>query len=168
MASNINYIKIKNFWNSVLSDNNCTQLQVADLLGTKKSTTSAYFSGFIMPKDDVIRTLCDYFNVDFDTGRSEFRKAYDAWGVSHSDRYMKSGDFAYTHIKKSVSSPKKSKKAVSTELKFDIYKYARILYKKLSFNDYIGIYDCKSHEDVLRLIYDKVNFDIFVEIDAIR
>ena len=178
MKSANSRIKIKNFWNMVLYNNNCTQLQITDLLGAKKSTVSAYFSGFLMPKDDVIHTLCDYFDVDFDTGRNEFRKAYETWGKVHSDKYVKSGD-TYTcrkdtALKKSAQIPKsktivkESKKSSSNKQRFDTYKYARALYKRLLFNDFIGIYDCKSHEDVLRLIYDKVNFDIFAEIDAIK
>lgn len=170
-------MRFDNFWNHTLIEKGSSHLKVADFLGAKRSTTSAYFSGFIMPNDDIIHKLCEHFDIDFDTGKSAFAEAFNAWGVAHADAYRKTGN-TYCRIvspksrktkldSKHTSCDKKAS-ANKSDKKFIITPYAKSLYRKIPYNSFISLYDCKSVDDVLRIIYNLVDYDVFVEIDAIR
>lgn len=88
-----------NFWKCKLQAAGKTFKDVVKDTGLGYSSVQMYFRGFVMPSDTAIKTLCDYFSVDFDTGRTEFENIYKAWGennpdfIAHSNTYRrKSGE----------------------------------------------------------------------------
>lgn len=94
MGDNNSSIRSKhhNFWIDKKLAEGCTNGDLGALLGKDDSTISAYFIGKNMPKDDVIQTLCEYFNVDFNLGKAKFREAFDQWTEDHKDTYVAKGD----------------------------------------------------------------------------
>ena len=69
-----------NFWSKKRVEANITLNEVADLLKCKQSTAGAYFTGFLIPSEEDIKTLCDFFGVDVIEGTREFidaHKRYD-------------------------------------------------------------------------------------------
>ena len=74
-----------NFWKCKLQASGKTFKDVVKDTGLGYSSVQTYFRGFAMPSDTAIKTLCDYFSVDFDTGRTEFENIYKAWGENNPD-----------------------------------------------------------------------------------
>ena len=81
MCKNENYIKCfkDTFFNVKRVQSGLTIKEVAEYVGTRPSTTAAYLTGALMPKDAVIDKFCELFDVDTVRGQSEFRLAHDKW-----------------------------------------------------------------------------------------
>ena len=101
-----------NFWTRKNAENGYIFKDIANLLGVCPSTAAYYFCGRILPDDDKIRKLCEFYDVDFAEGKEEFRKAFDSWGESHSDRYVNKGN--YYERRNRHTSPAKNKPMATT------------------------------------------------------
>ena len=144
-----------NFWLHKISGQGISVKELAIFLDKPYSTVKAYFSGFVMPSDAIIITLCKKFNVDFDRAYQEFQKIHEFWGYSHRDSYVKSGN-SYKPLQKSAPQPTPH----SGEAKSECLKY---LYGKLAYADFNQIIPTEiSEKDVLRLSYNKVSYQDFM------
>ncbi len=76
------------FWNQQRVNAGVTYNDVARYLHCSPSLAGRFFTGILVPKDEYIDKLCDWFGVDRILGEREFRKAAREWdtirdGKSH-------------------------------------------------------------------------------------
>ena len=79
-----------NFWSKLRVERGITIKELAILCGVGEKRMGMYFSGQFMPKDYIIKDLCDYFNVPFEQGQIEFQHAHREWKADHALRLVKS------------------------------------------------------------------------------
>lgn len=142
------YAKKDTFWNKQRVEKGLTLKEISELVGEKEKTVSAYFTGFLMPSDSTIKTLCDLFDVDFHTGNLEFQHAHRDY-VGEHDLTLK------------CSSKKKGKKELNSEE--DVLD---ALYGVLSCKEFIDIYNAfdgyaGDTTDARRILYSKVDYDTY-------
>jgi len=103
----------ENFWISKYKPAGYTYVDLGKLIDKGHSVTRDYFTGKVMPSDSVIATLCEFFDVDFETGKAEFQKSFDAWTLANSDRYRVSGNshslIGYKYVSKKKKATQKAK-----------------------------------------------------------
>ena len=80
--------KSDNFWTRKIAECGYTFKDLSPYLKVHMTTVRYYFVGKILPADDKIKDLCEFFGVDFDEGKAEFVKIFDAWGDTHPE-YVK-------------------------------------------------------------------------------
>lgn len=73
------------FWNKQRVARGCTYEDIAIKLGMNKQTITNYFYGADMPSEKTLTKLCNWWEVDFKKGLSEFRKLHKAYGESHPE-----------------------------------------------------------------------------------
>lgn len=83
---NTPFTKKDNYWSKQRVEKGLKLREVAEMLGIREKLIAAYFSGFLMPKDDTIKALCDLFEVDYHTGRLEFQHAHRQWKAEHGNK----------------------------------------------------------------------------------
>ena len=143
-----NRSRIDNFWINKRKDANLTMKDVCEILNIKKdkSTVAKYFTGEILPTDDVINSLCQIFDVDFATGKHEFEKAYDVW------HEKKKSDNAH---KANCPAAPKNETTASDDMK-NLPDYVAVSPKKLN--------AICTPNDIGKAIYDKVSYEEFCTI----
>ena len=156
-----------NFWRHKIAGKGMSCKDLSVMLGKPYSTTSAYFSGFCMPDNDVIVALCKEFNVDYDRAVEEFTKIHDAWGLSHPD-YERSG-VTYKIKPKQTAVQVIEEKAATTPVKecksLDVMYCLKKIYSKVSCEEFMQAEQLKtSYTDFIRFVYGKVDLDTFNEI----
>lgn len=168
-----------NFWSKKRVENNMTANDIAELLGIKVKTASAYFTGQSMPSDDLIKDLCDYFEVDFISGKREFDIAHKKYDALHKRELKLSAK-----TKKKIEEAKKEEPAWDDEqtpvekvaeeiaevvaIKTD--KVMEAVYKKLCYEDYKALMRfvvLNENADIEKWLYTKVDYDTFKEIEKI-
>ena len=79
------------FWNVVKEESGLTLKEIAEGIGKKNNQrlVGKYFTGELMPKDATITTICNLFDVDFEQGKEEFKKASLAWRSKRTERQTK-------------------------------------------------------------------------------
>ena len=128
------------FWSKKRVEANISIKELADAIGIKFSTLASYLIGVSVPPSDVIRAMCDWFNVDYIEGEREFVKAHKEYDAQHS------GKVVIASIKKSVNEP-------VTVIKEDVERK----------EDNMGNFDIRT--EILRLAYNsKVSYDVFCEL----
>ena len=136
--------KYTNFWSKKRVEAGLTLPQVAKKIGKNDKTTSAYFTGFLVPHRDTLHKICDIFGVSYDIGEKEFDKAHR--------EYLEN----------------KGKGGVKVD-KTDIYNQViERIYGKVPCQTFIDIMTSlkngKASESVLEVLYANVDFDTFMEI----
>lgn len=144
-----------NFWSKTRVDNNVRLREIGDLLGVSRATAGAYFTGFIMPSEDKIETLCEFFDVDLRIGTREFdkiHKAYDTEEKKTLKYSAKSKQIDIDTVIKSADADNTPQIEPDTvpEIKSD--------------NDIKS--PSPETTDVLRLLYGKCDYDTFRSIEA--
>lgn len=155
----ITVLKIDNFWNRLRVEKNVRYKELAELFGVCESTMGAYFSGQTMPKDTVIRELCDLFNVDFAKGKEEFKRANEAWSSSNHKCTKKLTVGNAESIK-----GKQAIEVVGTvERNVDVFS---IIYGKIPYALFMKFLDIVATKqgDPLKLIYGSVTYSEFKQI----
>ena len=148
-----------NFWQHKISGQGMSTKELSIFLDKPYSTVKAYFSGFVMPSKDIIIALCKKFNVDYDRAYSEFEKIHSIWGETHADTYVVSGN-CYK-----IKDTQSHKLEVSATPKDDQAEYLRVIYGKLSYDDFMLMLTSGTNPtDVLRLSYGKVDSDTFMSL----
>lgn len=164
---------IKNFWNEIRVEKNIRYKDLAELFPNYRSQTTVawWFSGQLMPKDNQIKTLCDLFDVDFETGKAEFEKAHAVWesthhcgeristGESERTNYAPRGDGNASMM---VTEGASDAKMHNTDIFALIYgKVDYPLFRK--FCELVG----NDYKRALELIYGRVTYDEFIIIQNI-
>lgn len=68
-----------NFWNRLRAANHESLSDVAKATGIPKATLATAFSGKYVPRDKVIRAVCEHYCISFDEARKEFSDAHIAY-----------------------------------------------------------------------------------------
>lgn len=162
-------MKKQTFWNEIRVKANCRYSDIADLIGRSQSFCSMLFSGELMPVDKTIEKLCDFFDVDFDTGKREFEKAHREWvsiGRGCGKQILATGSNAGYKRRSKLSS-----ETVVPTIIPDSERIAGLIYGKLSFesfNAFMRLFADNADKDtLLQMIYCKVNYTDFMEIQNI-
>ena len=72
------------FWNNLRTERNVEFKELGEFMDMSYSTICKWFTGNSVPMDKHIKTLCDFFDVDFETGKAEFIKANNEYVSSRS------------------------------------------------------------------------------------
>lgn len=149
------YAKKDTFWNKQRVDKGLTIKEISELIGEKEKTVSAYFTGFLMPSESTIRTLCDLFDVDFHTGNLEFQHAHKQYRAEHD-----------LSLKYSSKQESKKKDITSDEDILDA------LYGVLPRKEFLDIYKAlyiavDDSVDYRRILYNAVDYDTYCKINKV-
>lgn len=153
------------YWNTLRVERNIKIKEIAEYLHISLTSAGAYFSGQLMPKDLQITQLCGLFDVEFTTGKEEFRKAHALWKSERKRSGVKvqSGKkdkTAEIEITVDMTAPQFEEPSADN---LDIIK---LLYGKLSYELFMSVRGLlKNREgDVLELVYGKVSYKEFKQI----
>lgn len=168
-----------NFWSKKRVEGNYKISDMAELLECPYSTAGAFFGGYMMPNEEQIKKLCEFFGVDVIEGTREFlnaHKAYDAEkqkGRKSKVQAKKPEPTKTTPIKQldtfeKVEEPKEPEPKTHKEPKnIDYSSVFKKVYGKLSFSDYTEFtmnLQWHSLTSALRFIYGKVDFATYTEV----
>ena len=165
---------IDNFWNRLRVERNIRYVDLAELFPHLKSFSSigVWFSGQVMPRDEYIRVLCDFFDVDFDEGKREFQKAHDVWKSSkHANLRVTTGTSEIKPILE-VTGEGNARMVTTTGegdasmRSSDIFE---LVYGKLPYDLFRKFCDLVAGNDknALELVYGKVTFEEFIIIQKV-
>lgn len=145
------YTRKDNFWSKKRVENKMTIVEIADLIGENEKTVSCYFSGFLMPHDTSIKSLCELFSVDFETGKLEFQHAHTRYKAEH---------------KATIKYTARKKKPGEINNIEDVFLN---LYGVVSCSEFIDIYNTavgRAREDIdlMGILYGKVDYKTFSKI----
>ena len=82
------------WWNRLRVEKNIRYKDIIELYGGSVSVWAQRFTGQTMPNYNQIKQLCELFDVDFNRGYAEFKKAHALWkseGRGAKDGYVKTG-----------------------------------------------------------------------------
>ena len=179
-----------NFWSKKRVEHNIKTEEIADLLGIKWKTASAYFTGQVVPHEEQIKTLCDFFGVDIVEGTREFENAHKHYDAERK-RTMKASAKPKTKTtpitETSVFEPVPTKETISAdsltagtmpaeeckdcciEPEKDYTPVIKLLYNsgKVDFetyNEFIDHLMLEGEEEAKKFIYDHVCYELFIKI----
>ena len=78
---------VDTFWSKLRVARNLSIPKVSEDTGLPIGSLTTYFSGEHVPREYALRTLCYYFDVDLEEGKSEFIKDHETWNKRHSDEW---------------------------------------------------------------------------------
>lgn len=153
------------YWNRLRVERNIMHKELAEYFGVSVSTVGGWFSGQLMPNDLMIKRACELFDVEFATGKEEFRKAHALWKCERQRSGIKiqSGKKDKTSgvkITVDMTAPQFEEPSVDN---LDIIK---LLYGKLPYDLFMSVRSILKHQDgdVLELVYGKVSYKEFKQI----
>ena len=179
-----------NFWSRKRVEANVTMNEIADLLGINVKTASAYFTGQLIPHEEQIKTLCDFFDVDVIEGTREFVNAHKTY-EGERKRIMKASAKPKTKTtpitETSVFEPVPTKETISAdsltagtmpaeeckdcciEPEKDYTPVIKLLYNsgKVDFetyNEFIDHLMLEGEEEAKKFIFDHVCYELFIKI----
>lgn len=177
-----------NFWSKKRVEHNIKTQEIADLLGIKCKTASSYFTGQVVPHEEQIKTLCDFFGVDIVEGTREFENAHKHYDAERK-RTMKATakpkpkttpitepsvfDLIPTEEKLStdciVGGTMPEEECHCVEPEKDYTPVIKLLYDsgKVDFetyNEFIDHLMLEGEEEAKKFIFDHVNYDLFIKI----
>jgi transcriptional regulator with XRE-family HTH domain len=162
------------FWNKKRVENNITIVELAKLFGVSRASMGAYLSGYLLPKDDIIKQMCEFFEVDPILGAREFRNAHNAWDAekvktlkaSAGNRH-KSQLNANEESEPTVPPVTVSEYKTITEDRAICSDILRATYKKVDYDEYekLSDYLFNGTGDPLEVVYGKVDLKTFRTIE---
>lgn len=170
-----------NFWSKKRVEANRTLPEVAKTIGCSYSKIAKVFCGMTMPDDQMIKALCDMFDVDFIVGKGEFQKAYNEYKIIRGRKMVCCGDRRprnpddpnYKTDEAAAKKPKAPKKKNIEPTPIEVLSATNIdkrdaalvaLYGNISYNDFVKISAIVTNgygDDILPLIYGQVDFNLF-------
>lgn len=90
-----------NFMQRRLSDYGISLKEMAKKINVSYRYTVSYFSGFVLPKEDTIKRICDILEMPYEAGVEKFNEIYREWGEVHKDTYYKFSN-TYRPYKKGI------------------------------------------------------------------
>lgn len=103
------------FWNRTRVEAGITCTDVAQYLHMSESGVSNYFTGKILPSDYIIHKLCEFFNVDYSTGHSEFYRAHQEYKKMKGSKSFKYINTCTIAEEKAVKDAPKQDELVESE-----------------------------------------------------
>lgn len=149
------------FWNKLRVEKGLTTKEISELINEDDKKVSAYFTGFLLPNDQIIKELCELFDVDYNTGNLEFQHAHRQYRAEHNCTLKYSSKSEKAHL------GKKHKRQLNT-----VEDILESLYTVLSCSEFLGIYNALTGSadesiDPFAIIYNKVDYDTYKKIEAI-
>lgn len=168
------------FWNLLRINNNLTLKELSELTGYKIGNLSLWLTGKYRPDDNVIKVLCDLFNVPFDEGKLQFEMGFNTY--HHRKIGNEPPEKACEWVREDIEkySPKKIEPAKKPVVKEEEVKLEEkhtpvgksifeLVYGKLSFEAFDNLVtimslaeirpDVNFTEAILKEIYGKVDYD---------
>ena len=132
------------FWNQQRVNAGVTYDDIARYLNCSTSMAARFFSGILVPKEEHIDRLCDWFGVDRVLGEREFRKANREWDTIHDgNKHPKL--VADGENEKKLNHPEKRKVIVKTSTVFvkeeksiDISGLSRASFDIFDYDDFVS------------------------------
>ncbi len=178
------------FWNKIRVTAGISCRELADLMGVSVGTIGNWFSGHCVPLAKNIVKLCDFFDVDYDTGYNAFVQASRAWHAEkntpnrerlYSDKELpskttstKSDDSSVLANTEDIESPTLPS---ATQIKISDFSseddICRMLYGNLDFTDFLTVADLVRSGDIqnsntLReFLYGKIPLELFDEVSEL-
>lgn len=158
-----------NFWSKKRVEANITLKEITQLLNCKFSTAGAYFSGFLMPSEEDIKILCDFFGVDVIEGTREFINAHKQYDTEKK-RTLKcsskpKAETKVTSINKTDIFEPIACEEVAQEPAKDYTPVIKMLYSSNAsfetYNEFIEGLMMYSPAVALKTIYGKVDIDTY-------
>lgn len=169
------------FWRDKRKESGLKLPEIAELVGLNKSYTTIgeYFTGQLMPSDEICRTICVAFDVDFALGKEHFERAHKEWVSWHhwakpededKSREKSTQELpeyadhsldiieAVEKIEENISEPEPAAQDIRDKICENVYSV-------LSYKDYCIVHDIvmsgNSNAGVLEQIYGKVDCATF-------
>jgi len=170
------------FWNKKRVESNRTISEVAEIIGTKRSTTGKYFVGMLVPDDDTIKRFCDLFDVEFMRGRGEFVRANKVYKAIHKRQVTCKGTLrkadttaedAVAPASEHTPEPVQEKPVLVSKAQSDGIKKKEALtslYGKVTYDEFtrlFGIINAGNSDDIVASVYGTVDFDTFIKVKSI-
>jgi transcriptional regulator with XRE-family HTH domain len=149
------------FWNKIRVTAGISCRELADLMGVSVGTIGNWFSGHSVPLEKNIVKLCDFFDVDYDTGYNAFVQASRAW---HAEKNTPNRERLYSD--KELPSKTTSTKSDDS---FVLANAEDIESPTLPSATQIKISDFSSEDDICRMLYGNLDFTDFLTVaDLVR
>lgn len=103
------------FWSKKRVENDITVVELANYLNRSRAITGAYLTGFAMPDNDVIKALCNFFDVDLFEGKKEFENAHKRYFAEHNRTLKARATKKVTTQTKKKETPVVTEEPVATE-----------------------------------------------------
>lgn len=147
------FAKKDNFWNKLRAEKGIKIREVADFLHRGEGVVGMYFSGQLMPDDNAVKVLCDFFDVDFNKGVLEFQHAHKSWKAEHH---------ATVKYRPASSDTELTKTESTTSGQPVVEEILKTLYGVLSCEDFVSVYNylvsgTTPDVNIGELIYGKLN-----------
>lgn len=155
------------FWNKIRVEKELTLKEVGEYLHLTVTPVGMYFSGQLMPNDNVIRQLCDLFDVDFHTGNLEFQHAHREWKAERNQslKYSAKGAVVKTEV------PSFEVRDDGEEQVQFIEDVLNKLYGAVSCSEFVACYltitGVTSDADILEILYGKVDYETYCKLREI-
>lgn len=150
--------KVDSFLKQKVKDAKISYKELSEIVNVPYSTLKAYFSGFALPNTDKITNICNLLDIDPAEGEAEFIRLNTAWGTTHPD-YEK-----YGNTYRRIADKRGTKKKATSPVEHNADDYLELLYGKVSCAEFraISSMNFNNAEELLRIIYNKVDFDTFM------
>ena len=146
--------KTNNFWRKQRVVNQISMETIRNTFDLPKHRANGIFSGQYMPSDEIISYLCSICSVDFDQGKAEFKKMYDAWHRLHDTPSQ------------ALPTYDKHKRVKNTTATIDLTEYLKLLYGVIPYDLFLQIKDTqyKDASELLSEIYGRIPYKLFQEL----
>ena len=126
--------KYDTFWVRIWQKSELSSKEIGDKLHVTGAAVRNWFSGRYMPDDFSISNLCELFNIDYATGKSEFLDAHEAYWANRDTKTTKVPTVVITEDDdKSEELPEEVHKTFDEVL--------RLLYKKVDYATFMRVYE---------------------------
>ena len=132
------------FWNQKRINAGVTYRDIGEYLHCSTSLAGRFFTGQVVPKDEYIDSLCDWFGVDRIVGEREFRNANRKWDTIYDGKI---------HPKLEIDGEKKPEPKVEKREPV-VVKTSTVFVKEKKTMDISGLN---------RAVYRILDYDSFVE-----
>ena len=158
------------FWCKKRVEGNFKVTELAELIGCSRATMGAYLTGFLMPSDSVIQTLCELFGVEFIKGKREFIKAHKSYDVEHKRTLKARGEHKEPVRELEVEEPKTEvvqEKSVMNDTE-KMGAILRLVYssRKLDYDTFCKLSQM-SFDRLKETVYSKVDYAVYTTIENI-
>ena len=153
-----------NFWSRKRVEAGLHVKELAGMLNMPYSTVGEYLSGQLIPPDNVIKALCELFDVNYDTGALEFQRANRAWKSMREHKDYKVINTNTLRAEALVPEVDKKEPVIDYRTKFLKAVYGCVSYEQYEeLKHYVEV----EGADTLRYLYGKIDYDLYQRISSL-
>ena len=155
----------RNFWSDQRISAGFTIQNIKELCDIQKDSTTVakYFTGEIMPSEDIIRKLCEGFKVPYAQGKEEFISAHKLWHETRTKKSETTVTAAVVPQSAPIAAPETTPEESTAE------HYAEMIYGEVSCDTFISIWNSIQQNfqptAFLKMIYGNVGYDTYHKIE---